>query len=97
MRATIVSERAVEWAIGKLALDEKFRARFFANPAAAVWEAGLPLSPVEVDALFAVSPAALARFSESLGPGIRRRLGRTPTRANGEPGRSSGEVRSRRA
>ena len=68
-----MSERAVPWAIGKLTLDEKFRARFSANPAAAVWEAGLPLSPVEVDAFTAV-----------------------PTRAIGEPARSSGEVRSRR-
>jgi hypothetical protein len=89
-----VSERAVQWAIGKLTLDEEFRARFFANPAAAVWETGLPLSPVEVDALSAVPPAALARFSESLHPGLRSSLGRMPTRANGKPDRSTGEVRS---
>ena len=90
----MVSERAVQWAIGKLALDEKFRARFIANPAAAVWEAGLPLSPVEVDALTAVPLAALTRFSESLHPSIWRRLGRTSTRAHGEPDRPNGETGS---
>ena len=65
-----MTQHSVERAIGKLALDREFRARFFANPAAATWEAGLPLSPLEVRALSALSPAALTRFGESLDPRI---------------------------
>src|SRR5256885_16096612 len=47
MRGGSVSQNAVERTLGKLATDEEFRARFFANPEAATWEAGLSLSPVE--------------------------------------------------
>jgi len=45
-----VSQNAVERTLGKLATDDEFRARFFENPAAATWEAGLPLSPIELEA-----------------------------------------------
>jgi hypothetical protein len=67
-----VSRNAVERTLGKLVMNEDFRARFFENPAAAMWEAGIPLSPVEVEALSELSPAAIARFSESLDGRIRR-------------------------
>jgi hypothetical protein len=67
-----VSRNAVERALGKLATDEEFRARFFENPAAAMWEAGIPLSPVEVEALSGLSRVAIARFGESLDGRIRR-------------------------
>ena len=53
-------------------LDAAFCERFFANPSAAVWEAGLPLSPVEVDALSGLSRAAIVRFRQSLEPRLRR-------------------------
>src|SRR5205807_1132551 len=56
-----VSQNAVERTLGKLATDDEFRARFFENPAAATWEAGLPLSPIELEALSRVSQAAAAR------------------------------------
>jgi hypothetical protein len=72
MRGGTLSQAAVERTLGKLATDEKFRARFFANPAAATWEAGLPLSPIELEALSGLSRAAIARFSQSLDPRIRR-------------------------
>jgi len=49
MRGGSVSQNAVERTLGKLATDEEFCARFFEDPAA--WEAGLPLSPVELEAL----------------------------------------------
>ena len=67
-----MSQHAVERTLGKLATDEEFRARFFENPAAATREAGLPLSAVELEALSALSRAAIARFSQSLDGRIRR-------------------------
>ncbi len=73
-----MSQNAVEQTLGKLATDEEFRARFFA---AATWEAGLPLSPIELEALSGLSRAAIARFSQSLDGRIRRLcLGGTPSR-----------------
>jgi hypothetical protein len=81
MRGGSVSQNAVEQTLGKLATDEEFRARFFENPAAATWEAGLPLSPIELEALSRLSRAAIARFSQSLDGRIRRLcLGGTPSR-----------------
>jgi hypothetical protein len=71
-RGASVSQLAVERTIGKLATDPRFRARFFANPAAATWEAGLQLSPGEIEALSALSYTAVTRFSESLDPRISR-------------------------
>jgi len=77
-----VSQPAVERTLGKLATDEEFRTRFFENPAAATWEAGLPLSPVELEALLGLSRAAIVRFSESLDGRIRRAcLDSPPSRA----------------
>lgn len=46
----------LERALGMLLLDAEFCERFFLNPKSAVWEAGLPLSPIEVVAL-SVCPA----------------------------------------
>jgi hypothetical protein len=45
-----VTQQAVERALGKLLTDENFRERFFENPEAASWEAGLALSPIELEA-----------------------------------------------
>jgi hypothetical protein len=82
MRGGSVSQNAVERTLGKLATDEDFRARFFENPAAATWEAGLPLSPIELEALSRLSRVAIARFSRSLDGRIRRPcLAETPSRA----------------
>src|SRR5882724_8140024 len=75
MRGEPVSQNAVERTLGKLATDDEFRARFFENPAVATWEAGLPLSPVELEALSGLSQAAVVRFSQSL-DGRTRRQGR---------------------
>ncbi len=72
MRGGSVSQHAVERTLGKLATDEEYRARFFENPAAAAWEAGIALSPNELEALSGLSRAALARFSQSLDGRIRR-------------------------
>ena len=72
MRSGSVNQDAIERAIGKLATDEEFRTRFFENPAAATWEAGLPLSPIELEALAGLSRGAIVRFSQSLDGRIRR-------------------------
>ena len=61
-----MSQNAVERTLGKLATDDEFRARFFENRAAATWEAGLPLSPIELEALSRLSRAAIAQFSQRL-------------------------------
>lgn len=77
----ILSQVAVERRIGKLATDPRFRTRFFANPEAATWEAGLQLSPGEFEALSALSHTAVSRFSESLD----RRVSRLCLDATGAP------------
>ena len=77
-----MSQSAVERTLGKLATDEEFRARFFEDPGAATWEAGLRLSPIEVEALSRLSRTAIDRFSRSLDGRIRRLcLRETPSRA----------------
>ncbi len=77
-----MSQNAVERTLGKLATDEEFRARFFENPSAATWEAGLLLSRRELEALSGLSPAAIARFSRNLDGRLRRLcLPGTPSRA----------------
>jgi hypothetical protein len=67
-----VSQQAVERTIGKLITDEAFRARFFDDPEAATWEAGLVLTSGELDALSRLSRVALVRFSERIGARLRR-------------------------
>ena len=82
MRGGSVSQNTVERRLGKLATDEDFRTRFFENPSAATWEAGLPLSPIELEALSGLSRVAIARFSRSLDGRVRRLcLAETPSRA----------------
>jgi hypothetical protein len=63
----------LERALGMLLLDAAFCERFFLDPHSATWEAGLPLSPIEVKAFSRLSRAAIARFRESLGPSLRGR------------------------
>jgi hypothetical protein len=92
MRGGSVSQHAVERTLGKLATDDEFRARFFENPAVAAWEAGLPLSPVELEALSGLSRPAIARFVHSLDGRIRRLcVSDTPSRATRRKQDSSGE------
>jgi len=78
----MVSQNAVERALGKLVTDDEFSARFLENRAAARWEAGLPVSALELDALPGLAPAAIARCSRSLDGRIRRLcVSGTPSRA----------------
>ena len=79
----------LERALGMLLVDAAFCERLFLNPSSAVWEAGLPLSPIQVEALSRLSRVAIARFRESLEPSVlRRRAGdaavsRDPARRSG--------------
>jgi hypothetical protein len=88
-----VSQHAVERTIGKLATDEAFRARFFDNPAAATWEAGLLLSPGELEALSALPRASVTRFGRSLDSRLRRLCvaGAPVSAARRQPRRASNE------
>ena len=56
-----------------LLLDAASCERSFLDPSSATWEAGLPLSAIEVDALSRLSRVAIARFRESLDASMRRR------------------------
>ena len=67
-----MTQAGVEQALGKLMADEAFRERFFATPATACREAGLVLSPTELEALSRLSRDGLARFAEDLDPRISR-------------------------
>jgi hypothetical protein len=67
-----VTQQAVERALGKLLTDENFRERFFENPEAASWEAGLALSPIELEALWRVPRAALVSLHDELDKRISR-------------------------
>lgn len=72
----------LERSLGMLLLDAVFCERFFLTPSSATWEAGLPLSPIEVDALSRLSRAAIARIRESLDPSVR---GRRKTNSGSQP------------
>lgn len=67
-----MTQDSVERALGKLVTDEAFRARFFAAPAEACRDAGLSLSPVELEALQRLSHEELARFAEDVDARISR-------------------------
>ncbi len=67
-----MSQRAVERALGKLVTDDEFRRRFFHAPAEASRDAGLDLTPGELEALARLPSSALARFSARVDDRIRR-------------------------
>jgi hypothetical protein len=61
-----MSQRSVEGVIGKLATDEAFRRRFFAEPAAVLrelGERGAELTFVETQALLALDPDAVESWA----------------------------------
>ena len=67
-----MTQDSVERTLGKLLTDEAFRERFFTAPAQACRDAGITLSPAELDALGRLSREALARFSEEVDDRISR-------------------------
>ncbi len=76
-----MSQAAVEKVLGKLVTDESFRARFFTDPAATSFAAGLVLSRAELDALSRIPAEALAAFGSCLDD----RICRLPLDATGHP------------
>ena len=71
-RRTAVTQQAVERALGKLLTDENLLERFFESPKAASWEAGLALSPIELEALSRVPRAALVSLHDDRSRGGRK-------------------------
>jgi hypothetical protein len=58
-----MSQRAVERTLGKLVTDEQFRQRFYTEPAAASFGAGLELTPEEMDALLRLPATVLTALA----------------------------------
>ena len=65
-------QSAVERAIGKLVTDERFRATFGVDAARASLEAGLRLSPAELEALVRIPVSSLEEFASRVDDSIRR-------------------------
>jgi len=66
-----VSQRSVEWVVGRLVTDEAFRRRFAADPGAALAEvlgAGHELTPCESRVLAVLDPAVVERCARNLDP-----------------------------
>ena len=61
-----MSQAAVERTLGKLVTDDGFRRRFFRDPAAVSFAAGLVLSPAEMDALSHLPCEVILQFSACL-------------------------------
>ena len=58
-----MSQRDVEWTLGRLVTDEGFREEFFGEGQARALRAGLDLSRDELDALSCVPRAAVAALA----------------------------------
>lgn len=66
-----MSQRNVEWVVGRLVTDEAFRHRFAADAQAALAEmsaAGCELTPCEARVLAALDPAVVERCAGELDP-----------------------------
>jgi hypothetical protein len=70
-----MSHKGVENVLGRLATDAETRRRFRLAPVETLQELmalGLELSPVEVEALRSLDPAALNRFAQALDQRLRK-------------------------
>jgi hypothetical protein len=64
--------RNVEVLIGRLATDPGLQRRFARQPLDVIREQGLALTEIEIQAIAALSPAALRAFADRLDPRIRK-------------------------
>lgn len=70
-----MSQKCVEIVIGRLVTDETLRARFFADPPGtlrSLVDAGVELSPVEVEALLEMPPQAWAIMAIWIHPRLQK-------------------------
>jgi hypothetical protein len=75
LKEVTVSQRIVEWLIGRLITDETFRAEFLQSPArvlAAARDAGIELSRTEMAALVATDPSLWARTADAVDPRLQK-------------------------
>ena len=75
MKEVTVSQRIVEWLIGRLITDEMFRAEFLQSPErvlAATRDAGFELSRTEMAALVATDPSLWARTADAVDPRLQK-------------------------
>jgi hypothetical protein len=61
-----MSQRDVEWTLGRLLTDQGFRDAFFRDPDQACLALGIQLTPQEVEALLRVPRPALANLDARL-------------------------------
>lgn len=67
-----MSQRAVEHCIGRLITDDQFRRLAGTSLAQACVQAGLELTPVEIELLSLLNLDAFAQMSRCLDPGLHR-------------------------
>jgi hypothetical protein len=70
-----VSQRNVEWIVGRLVTDEGFRHRFWSDAGrtlAELAEEGCELNSCERRALLGISPQAAERFAAAIDPRIQK-------------------------
>jgi hypothetical protein len=70
-----MSQRSVEWILGRLVTDEGFRRRFWESRESALGDLsvhGCPLNECERRALLALSETTVEKFAESIDPRIQK-------------------------
>jgi hypothetical protein len=75
LKEVTVSQRIVEWLIGRLITDERFRGEFLQNPErvlTATRDAGFELSRTEMAALVATDPSLWARTADAVDPRLQK-------------------------
>jgi len=67
-----MSQRSVEWVLGRLITDSRFRSDFFEEPDRVCTDEGVELSSVEMQALLRIDENVLLAFSAGVDPRIWR-------------------------
>lgn len=70
-----MSQRNVEWVIGRLVTDEALRHQFLADPRRTLQEltgGGVELTMCELRALLCIDPRLLARLADAIDPRLQK-------------------------
>jgi len=67
-----MSQRAVEWLLGRLITDDQFRQKARISLSVACHEVGLELTPLEMDLLSQIEINSFTALSRCLDPGLLR-------------------------